>query len=274
VNSFGIRSVILFSILLSSCTAAKFPFKKAYRLMNVQEKNLTDSILQYALDHEALYTLADTLKPMSSVKMYRLPLLSTNPIQADSAYRALTVLQTLASKLSAGDVYFILNPFERADSIYKNLELYAVRKSSMASVIAQHQIFYSKLGISPNTNPATVLAITEYESKYNRWRSYGYLFGYPDYAVDFFVNAGKEQDNTKQFVKRDFFHIPVFAGTSGYFTYAVPKGYQTNERDSVTYRKAAVTLARYRQLRRRFQNSNGVKAVKLWAKETRRLRRE
>lgn len=236
--------------------------------MNQEEKPIADSILRYALDHEALYTLADTLKPMSSIKMYRLPLLSVNPMQVDSASRALAKLQHVANKLSQSDFQFIVNPFERADSIYKNIELYVVRKTKMATTIAQHASFYNSLGITYNTQPATVLAITEYEGKYNRWRSYGYLFGYPDHAVDFFVAAGKEQDSTKQFVQRTFFHIPVFAGTSGYFTYAVPKEYKTGEVDSVIYRKAMQTLENYKTLRRKYTRKKAGKAIEHLLKHT------
>jgi hypothetical protein len=137
----------------------------------------------------------------------------------------------------------------------------------MAKVIALHQPFYGQLGINPQSHPATVLAITEYEQKYNRWRSYGYLFGYPDYAVDFFVEAGKQQDSGKEFVKRDFFQIPVFAGNSGYFTYAIPKGHQPGTIDSLIYKNAANTLINYKQIRSIFMSSSRMKAIRLLNKK-------
>lgn len=259
-------ATIILTAALNSCSPLS-AIKRSYRNMSASEKAVADSIMAYALDHEALYSLQDTLKPMSSIKMYRLPLLSSHKPQADSGFYALAALQKTVNLLNSGDWQFILNPFERPDSIYKNIELYVVRKSKMASVIAKHQAFYSRLGISPSTNPATVVAITEYENKYDRWRSYGYLFGYPDYAVDFFVTAGKEQDSTKQFVKRDFIHIPVYTGTSGYFTYAVPKGYQPGNTDSIIYRKALQTLDEYKLLRKKYSNTKGLKAIKLFTKQ-------
>lgn len=258
--------VISLLIVLSNACSPIAAVKKNYRQLSAAEKAMVDSVLLYALDHEALYTLADTLKPMSSVKLYGLPLLSNNRLQLDSALQQLASLQRIVNTLNGGDWQFVLNPFERPDSIYKNIELYVVRKSRMASVINQHQSFYGTLGISPHSNPATVAAVTEYESKYNRWRSYGYLFGYPDHAVDFFVAAGKEQDSTRQFVKRDFFHIPVYAGASGYFTYAVPKGYSPAEVDSIIYRKAALTLKNYSTLRQKYVRKTGVPAVKIFFK--------
>ena len=260
---FAVASLL---IVMSNACSPIAVVKKNYRQLSAAEKAMVDSVLLYAMDHEALYTLADTLKPMSSVKLYRLPLLSNNRLQSDSALQQLASLQRIVNTLNSGDWQFVLNPFERPDSIYKNIELYVVRKSRMALVINQRQSFYGTLGVSPHTNPATVIAVTEYESKYDRWRSYGYLFGYPDHAVDFFVAAGKEQDSTRQFVKRDFFQIPVYAGTSGYFTYAVPKGYSPAEVDSAIYRKAAQTLENYSRLRPKYVRKTGVHAVKIFFK--------
>ncbi len=251
---------------IASCNTTKHSINKAFRGMNKTERNLADSILLNALDHEALYTLMDTLKPMSSVQFYRLPLLSNNEVQKDSAYQVLNTLQNIANKLSVADWQFVLQPFERNDSIYKNVELYVIRKSKLQKTISQQHSFYKSIGIAANAHPATVLAITEYEQKYNRWRSYGYLFGYPDYAVDFFVQAGKSQDSTKEFVKRHFFAIPVYAGETGHFTYAMPKDYMPTKIDSLIYNKAMATLGNYKKLRKKYSSVSNVNTTKLLKK--------
>jgi len=248
---------------IASCNTTKHSINKAFRSMSKTEKNLADSILLTALDHEALYTLIDTLKPISSVQFYRLPLLSNNEVQKDSAYQVLSTLQNIANKLSVADWQFVLQPFERNDSIYKNVELYVIRKSKLQQILTKQLKFYQSIGIAPNALPATVLAVTEYEQKYNRWRSYGYLFGYPDYAVDFFVTAGKSQDSTKEFVKRDFFQIPVYAGNNGHFTYAIPKGFQPGKADSTIYYLAAATLEKYKVARRQYRDRNKINFVKI-----------
>ena len=262
-----IRLFFLCSILIvSACNSTKYAIGKVYKKMNTVEKQLADTLMLKALDNEAIYTLLDTLKPMSSVQFYKLPLLSTDNKQKDSAYTILTNIQNVANKMSASKWQFVVQPFERNDSIYKNVEIYVFRKTTLQKVITNQQAFYQSLGIVPNTNPATVLAITEYEQKYNRWRSYGYLFGYPSYAVDFFVEAGKSQDSTKVFVKRDFFAIPVYAGETGHFTYAVPKGYQTNAVDSAIYNNAMPTLKKYKLYRKRYTINNKTKAFKIFQK--------
>jgi hypothetical protein len=222
---------------------------RSLKKMDLTEKKLANSMLINALDHEGIYTILDTLKPMSSVQFFRMPLYSNDLQQKDSAQKAVELIQKVVNKLSVDDFKFVLNPFERIDSIYRNMEVYVFRKSRLQSLLKTHAAFYQPLGMSPEADPASVIAITEFEKKYDRWRSYGYLFGYPDNAVDFFVEAGRVQDSTGVFVKRDFFAIPVYAGDKGHFTYAIPKGYKPSETDSVIYYKAIVTLQKYKRIR-------------------------
>lgn len=262
-----VQWVMLFGFLAyASCSSPRYAITKAYKQLSPAHKQLADTLLLTALDHEALYTLADTLKPMSSIKMYKLPLLSTNPIQKDSAYHIVNQLQHIANTLSVAGYQFVVQPFNRGDSIYKYVELCVIRKTKMQYLIEQQQTFYQSLGIASKAKPETVLAITEYEQKYNRWRSYGYLFGYPSYAVDFFVQAGKSQDSTKQFVTRDFFAIPVYAAPTGHFTYAIPKGYVTTSVDSALYNKAIITLHTYTKLRKKYTTNGNIKAITILKK--------
>ena len=257
---------MLLTIFIGACNIPKNLIGKAYKNMSPIEKKMADSIIAFALDHEAIYTLMDTLKPMSSVQFYRMPLLSNNKQQKDSAQQATALIQSVVNKLSVADYQFVLNPFQRKDSIYRNMEIYVFRTTRLKSLINTHANFYNKWGITSNANPASILAITEYENKYDRWRSYGYLFGYPDYAVDFFVAAGKQQDSTKEFVKRDFFQIPVYAADKGHFTYAIPKGQLPAAQDSIVYFKAITTLKKYKKMRIRFYKKGKHSPVKLWGR--------
>ncbi len=216
--------------------------------MEAREKSLADSLLAWALDHEALYTILDTIKPISSIKLYRFPLLDS-PSKRNKAIREVDELTILLRKMSTPQLTFLLNPFRVTDSVNKVMEVYVIRNQQMARKIQEQQSFYATLGITPATSPATVMSITEYENKYHRWQSYGYLFGYPSYAVDFFTQAGKQQDSTGKFVSRDFFAIPVQAAATGHFTYAIPKGHITGELDSALYRQAMNTLQFYKKLR-------------------------
>jgi len=99
-----------------------------------------------------------------------------------------------------------------------------------------------------------IVGAVENAQSYRRFRGYGLLFGYPSYAIDFFVAAAEEADRTEQFVTRDFFHIPVHAAERGYFTYAIPKGHTPSAIDSARYHTAMDVLGAYRARRDAYLN--------------------
>jgi hypothetical protein len=264
----------LFFLILVSCSTKQ----ALYKSINKEDfdKALADSVLAYALDHEALYSLADTLKPISSVKFLRFNIAKDSTMRDgdkiittnDSLLKKIETYQKVCKALSKGDFEFILMPFARTEKTTRNLEIYLVRKSRLSSMLKTHSSFFGQWGFTPSTNAAVILTAIEYESRFDRNRAYGLLFGYPSYAVDFFVESTKKQDADleKKLVARDFFAIPVFAGNKGYFTYAMPKGYQPTQVDSTLYKKAAQTLNKYKNLREEYKTADGLKAMKLWTK--------
>lgn len=258
-------------VMLSSCVSTR----KGIIKNSEYDQALADSILAYALDHEAIYTLLDTIKPISSVKFLRYKVAadsSTAPgeeriVKDLSLLKEIRAYQKVCEALSIGDWQFVLMPFAMTTGNNRSIEIYAVRKSRFKSLLEQKQHFFGQWGFTPDANPATVLPVIEYEKKYNRFRAYGYLFGYPDYAVDFFVNATiqADKDTSIKIVPRDFFAIPVFAGPKGYFTYAMPKDHQPGATDSLTYYKAMKVLEAYKAERPKYINAaGGYNATALW----------
>ncbi|HRR09408.1 MAG TPA: hypothetical protein PLO56_12020 [Rhodothermales bacterium] len=205
------------------------------------EQKVAQRILLHGLDHEALYTLATDLKPMSTIHDFSY---HTDSLQA--AIPQLTLWANIGAKLSCNGKKVVLMPFKNEFDGRKYLELLALDIKRVQKEIRRHPLFWAKLGITETTPVELVPLLVESAAKYDRWRGFGYLFGYPDYAVDFFVQAGQEQDSTKQFVKRDFFQIPVFAADKGHFTYAMPKGHTPDATDSTRYIAAKNILGRYR----------------------------
>jgi len=268
--------IILFLGIWASCT---LPRKHTVKLTNL-EKSLADSLLAHALDHEALYTLADTLKPMSSIRLLRLGFAKdsnyvdgwSTVVTNDSLLRLAESYHRVCSALSKGDWLFLTIPFERTEKKIRNMEVYVIRRSVFARTMQRHASFFGQWGFTPSTAPATVVSVVEYERKLDRYRGYGYLFGYPDHAVDFFVEAARRQDmdSSHHLVARDFHAIPVFAAERGYFTYAVPKGHRTNLQDSVIRTKAMRTLDVYRRMRTKYQKNRGMPGRSLWSAMRRR----
>lgn len=105
--------------------------------------------------------------------------------------------------------------------------------------------FCGQWGLTPGSHSLLVATTVQNEKNTNRWRGYGYLFGYPEYAVTFFTEAGRHREGVGDFVERDFFHIPVHGRPAGHFTYAFPRNYILTEVDSVGYHEASKVLQRY-----------------------------
>lgn len=93
---------------------------------------------------------------------------------------------------------------------------------------------------------------TEHASKYDRHRGFGYLHGYPKYAVDFFVAAARHRDETGESVTRTFVRIPTFGRHVGGFVYAAPVDHVENEADRELRLRAEAVLNAYRLLRERY----------------------
>lgn len=253
-------------LVLSACTAADTARISFGETLSPDEERLVDSLLTLALDNEALYTIAEPIKPISTVLNFSLPIArpdslprgirhAVTPLESD--LRRLAQLQTVINRLRIGDVQFFLLPFKRTDRGQRYFEVLAVNLKLLSNIIARDQAFWAQWGFVPNANPAIVLTVVEFEERLDRYRGYGYLFGYPEHAITFFVEAARTEDSTKQFVPRDFFHIPVFSSERGHFTYAVPKGYVPTDVDSAIYRRAVSVLQRYKSLRPLFVRRDG-----------------
>lgn len=235
---------------------------------------LADSLLTLGFENEALYTLMSDLKPISTICDISLPLARTDsagvhdairPDQKQAYLTKLTRWQQVLDALETPDVGFIINPFRQDYEGKRIMQVSVYRRSRMQRLIADNQAFFGQWGFVPTSEPELVINTIEFENQADRWRGYGYLFGYPRHAVDFFVEAGISQAKTKQLVKRDFFQIPVASGKGGHFTYALPKGIKPTEVDSTLYRQAVEVLNRYRQLRPKYVSSDTkLQALTLW----------
>lgn len=239
---------------------------------------MADSMLAFALDHEALYSLIGDIKPVSQtgyVFSYGLEKDSTDQDgqatvvmpEQDSVRQVLQVLErwnSITTALSFGPYRFVIIPFRRTWNGGRNFQIAVCRTDLIDRLLVKRAAFFAQWGFVPGTDPAVLLTAVEFGEPLDRYRAYGYLFGYPKHAVDFFVEAAREEKRTGEFVERDFFQIPVHAKSSGYFTYAVPEGYQPVDRDSALYYRSAAVLDRYRSMRPRFLDKGGrLNAVRL-----------
>ncbi|KYG81710.1 hypothetical protein EV198_1920 [Roseivirga ehrenbergii] len=283
-------STLILLVLVSCTTTKRLGYVSKISDWNLShlteaELKMANDLLSYGLEHEALYTLMDTLKPISSLGFsLSYPIAKASEmkdgqanvvdLKADSVKMALEELSSwnkVLKALSNDNLEFLLIPYKQSWQGKRNLQMLVCRKDLFAKVISEKANFFGQWGFTANSDPATVLTTIEFESKNDRYRAYGYLFGYPDYAVDFFVEASSAEDESGAFVKRDFFSIPVKAGKSGYFTYAIPKGYVPTQTDSAIFYAASTTLQYYEVQKSNYGNSeDGINAIRMisdyWAR--------
>ncbi|MFN3596437.1 MAG: hypothetical protein ACK41D_04100 [Rubricoccaceae bacterium] len=231
------------------------------RVLPAADRAYADSLLGAALDREALYTYAAPIKPISSVAMLRLPVARPDSVPegareqaraAPGAQAAAERFYRVAAALRCGPVETVVVPYRAAFGSERALQMTAVRRDRLDEILARDAPFWLQFGIVPGADAHLVVSVVEHAAAADRWRGYGYLFGYPEHAITFFVEAGREGMVTGEIVPRDFFHIPVHVRESGHFTYAVPRGYTPTETDSVLYRHGTAVLAEYRARRAAF----------------------
>jgi hypothetical protein len=176
------------------------------------------------------------------------------------------------SALSFEQYRFLLIPFRNVWKGDRNFQILVCRQDLLDSLLISHDSFFGQWGFVPGTDPSILITTTEFESKHDRYRAYGYLFGYPDHAVDFFVEASKEQERTGEFVTRQFFQVPVHARESGNFTWALPEDMEPLSSDSARYYQAVDVLETYQNMRPDYikadSSINAVKLYRDWWKST------
>ena len=154
--------------------------------LGVDRARESEALLLRALDSEALYTLVGGLKPVSSGFATFFP-------DSDGRLDLAAIARTealLSAWHCGGEIVAGVYKFERAD---ERGQFYADaivgHAGATRSVRATHAAFFSPYQLAHNATPLDVVRAVEHDTPLRRWRGYGYLYGYPAYAVDFFVAA-------------------------------------------------------------------------------------
>ena len=145
---------------------------------------------------------------------------------------------------------------ERTYKGRRTLQISVVRVSLLDSLLQKEASFFGQFGLVPGADPSVVVSTIEGCDQYERLRAYGYLFGYPEYAIDFFVDAFTVNEQTDKFVERNFFQIPAYSRDKGAFVYAYPKDHTPDKTDSTLYFRAQAVLNQYKKLRGNYLNQD------------------
>jgi hypothetical protein len=217
----------------SAPAAECFPFERLPAALRPK----AEAMLLRALDGEALYTIAGGLKPMSSGVYSGSIKIDAPDLAAADETRQILQAWTCGGEIAAG-----LHHFAAVFQGSRALEAVVFHTPTLRRLLTTRAAFFAPYGLSASSDPMEVVMAVEYDPTVARLRGYGYLFGYPDYAVDFFAAAAQQQkDEEAQLAKegktgkatlvpRDFISLPTQRGENR-FVYAAPKGHVANAAD-------------------------------------------
>ncbi len=226
------------------------------------DRELAESLFLRLMDSEALYTAAGGAKPASS-GFVRFQLAEGSPLDAIDRVR-----RVLEAFRCGGDLLATVHRFQRTypDRNGKPSRFYegiVMHRSAVRRTVERHRAFFASLGVSPHSHPLEVLMAVEDAPDESRWRGYGYLFGYPDEAVEFFVAAGIREKQEQARVPRRFISMPTFARAERGVVYAVAEDAEESEQDRRLRQQLERILAEYRERRQRHSEGGRVDVLGL-----------
>ncbi len=217
-----------------------------------------DALALRILDGEGLYTATAGLKPISEGYWHaRFPATKETVDEVELTRRALDSLP-LGADLEAG-VYVFVKAFDGK----RTASAFVAHKPSLRALIERRKDVFESIGVTVASTPQQVLEKIDRGPNSTRWRAFGLVFGYPEYAVEFFVAAGEKEAATKQFVTRDFVNLQTFTSDQGRFVYAVPKGHIERDVDRELKSKTTDILTRYRAWRTVYLDQQNLGAIAL-----------
>lgn len=249
--------------------AEAIPRSKFFAIEALPEETraLSQQLLAKALDGEAFYTLVGQLKPVSEGfwRGYYAVDGSADPNQSaapneSAKHGDLSEIKRVRAALAPWNIpelfFADVLLYGAVQNGQRYASAYVVHLPSLRKLIEAQHAFFTRLGITVDTPPGEVMLMLERcREPDDRWRGLGLVFGYPQHAIDFFVEAGMHQRATGEFIERDFRQIPTRGSRTGRFVYAVPKLSQPQPEDIRLRRGAAPLFAEHRRLREEHQPS-------------------
>jgi len=221
-----------------------FPIEK----LSTPSRKLSEDLLLAALDSEALYTIVGQIKPVSEGFWGTYFPMESGDLSEIEKVREAVKLWSIGGFFAA-DVLI----YEKQQSGRRHASLYLAHVPTLQATISRNPKFFDRFGLTDDS-PAhqVMMTIERSTSPDERWRGFGIAFGYPEYAINFFVGAGLHQRETGEFIDRDFRHIPTFKSKQGRFVYAVPKICPLRTEDTELLQRAKPILNEYRRLRAQY----------------------
>lgn len=196
------------------------------------------------LDGEGLYTLSRGIKPASEGFWQ-----TSFPASDDPNTRLASIRSTLASLPLGPDLEAGAFAFAAVHNGKRSASAFVIHRPALLGLLSRHREFFHQLGVHEGQKGTEIFEMIDRAPPAKRWKAFGLIFGYPEFAVEFFVEAGLEQQKTGVFVPRDFRHIPTWSSPTGKFVYAVPKNSPIRDEETALLRVCQPILEEYRAWR-------------------------
>lgn len=219
-------------------------------------------IAQSLLESEALYTVTRGLKPISDgFWQYRFP---DGPTLPEELQRIRTILKELPL---GPDLEADVHVFDSVIQNQRSATAFILHRRSFQKLVERRADVFQPIGIDARTPAIEIMKKIDLAPRATRWKAFGLAFGYPDYAVDFFVHSGESQAKDGKFVERDFIQLPTVASDRGRFVYAVPKGHQQRAEDIQLRYETQQIFNRFQAWRQVYkQDSDFIPLLEMWVR--------
>lgn len=217
----------------------------ALETLSAEDQTFSRQLLLKALDSEALFTLAGGVKPVS--EGFFSTRFRVNPPDTSELERVRRVIAPwrCGASLEAGVLVF-----ENLHEGERFAAGWIADRNSLESLVTERAGYFGRLGLTKESSGESVMLSIERASQpEERWRGFGLAFGYPEFAVEFFVRAGLHQRETGEFIEREFRQYPTFSRQAGGFVYAIPQVTPEQDCERLLRTNCEAILAEYKRLR-------------------------
>lgn len=212
------------------------------------------------LDSSALYTLIGGLKPMSgfmaSFIRHRISLPRFHEFRSlRRSLQAIELERQILAALFPGPELFATVHSSPDSEHFRSDRTFAfgllAHRASLSAAVTRHQAFFAPYLITPSSHPLEVMLAAVNDTSPSSARAIGYLMGYPDYAIDFWLESRARERATGRKIPRAHVFVPTYSKRSN-FAWAVPKGHRTCPEDQAILDRAATIFDAYRLRRQHY----------------------
>lgn len=231
----------------------------AIESLSEDDQKFSRELLLKALDSEALFTVAGGMKPVSEgFFSTRFRVSPPDTSELDRVRRVIAPWRC-GSSLEAGVLVF-----ENLHEGERFAAGWIANRPALDVLLTDNADHFGRFGLTAQSSAESIMLSIERASQPDeRWRGFGLAFGYPKFAIDFFVRAGLHQRETGEFIERDFRQYPTFSRETGGFVYAIPQVTPEQACEVLLRKSCETTLSEYKRLRAAYTVGEEVHPEKL-----------